>query len=179
MDLAFLPALNATLNGLSGVLLVFGVILIKQNRPLAHRRCMLGAFGVSTLFLICYLTHKIWKANTGQEMHTTYHGQGWLKGAYLLILLTHLVLAMMVPVLAIWLIRLGLTGRTQAHRRLARWTLPIWLYVSLTGVVIYFMLYHFNPPAPGNSPGNLALGQIHTPGNVTLNIGEGNFRARH
>jgi len=107
----------------------------------AHRRVMISAFGVSSLFLVLYLTHKAWR---GFE-HTAYHGTGAARTAYFAILGTHLVLAMAVPVLALLLIRLGLADRRDEHRRLARWAWPVWLYVSITGIVIYAMLYHWNP----------------------------------
>ena len=141
MDLSFLPAVNASLNGLATVLLIVGRRLVRQGRIEAHRRVMISAFGVSSLFLFFYLAHKIWR---GFE-HTPYHGVGAAHSAYLAILGTHLVLAMTVPFLAIALIRLGLADRRAEHRRLARWAWPLWLYVSVTGIVIYGMLYHWNP----------------------------------
>jgi len=141
MDLSFLPALNASLNGLATVLLVVGRGLARRGSLDAHRRVMISAFAVSSLFLVFYLTHKIWR---GFE-HTPYHGTGGARTAYLAILGSHLVLAMTVPVLAIALIRLGLSDRRDSHRRLARWAWPVWLYVSITGIVIYAMLYHANP----------------------------------
>ena len=149
MYLSALPAVNAGLNAVAIGLLVGGFAMIKRRQVRAHRNFMIGAFGVSALFLALYLLHKAWRAAEGGELHATYHGEGLLRGAYLLILLTHVVLAMAVPVLAIWLIRLGLSGRYERHRRVARWAFPIWMYVSVTGVVIYLMLYPFNPtPGP-------------------------------
>ena len=141
MDLSFLPAVNASLNGLATVLLILGRHLVRQGRVEAHRRVMLSAFGVSSLFLVFYVTHKIWR---GFE-HTAYHGVGAARTAYLAILGTHLVLAMTVPFLALALIRLGLSDRRAEHRRLARFAWPVWVYVSVTGIVIYGMLYHWNP----------------------------------
>jgi len=141
MDLSFLPALNASLNGVATALLIVGRALARRGRIDAHRRVMIGAFAVSSLFLILYVTHKAWR---GFE-HTPYHGTGAARTAYLAILATHVTLAMTVPFLAIALIRLGLADRRQAHRRLARWAWPVWLYVSMTGVVIYILLYHANP----------------------------------
>jgi uncharacterized membrane protein YozB (DUF420 family) len=141
MDLSFLPAVNASLNGAATVLLVTGRALARRGRIDAHRRVMISAFAVSGLFLVLYVAHKAWR---GFE-HTPYHGTGGARTAYLLILATHLVLAMAVPFLAIALIRLGLADRREAHRRLARWAWPVWLYVSITGIVIYAMLYHWNP----------------------------------
>ena len=141
MDLSFLPALNASLNALATVLLVVGRGLARRGRVDQHRRVMLGAFAVSSLVLVLYVTHKAWR---GFE-HTPYHGTGGARSLYLAILGSHLVLAMAVPVLALALIRLGLADRRAAHRRLARWAWPVWLYVSVTGIVIYGMLYHWNP----------------------------------
>lgn len=146
MDLSFLPTVNALLNGLSALLLGAGLVMVKQKRITAHRNCMIGAFGVSTLFLLLYVTHKVWRMSQQGELHTVYHGEGWLKNLYRVILLTHLILAMTVPVFAIVLIRLGLKGRITAHRKAAHFGFPIWMYVSVTGVVIYLMLYHWNPP---------------------------------
>ena len=144
MDLAFLPAVNATLNGVATVLLVAGRLLIRRGRVTAHRRTMLAAFAVSSLFLALYVAHKVWR---GFES-TPYHGVGFARAAYLAILFSHLTLAMTVPVLAIRLLQLGLGGRVASHRRLAVVAWPIWMYVSITGVVIYLLLYEFNP-TPG------------------------------
>jgi len=143
VDLSVLPTVNAALNGLATLLLIVGRALIHKKRVDAHRRVMIGAFSVSTLFLGLYVLHK---ASRGFES-LTYNAVGALKITYLAILFTHLTLAMTVPVLAIVLVRLGLTNRIERHRRLARIAWPIWMYVSVTGVVIYAMLYHFNPVA--------------------------------
>lgn len=143
LDLAFLPTLNAALNGLATLLLLAGYVLIRAGKRDAHKRCMLGAFATSVIFLGCYLLHKAWKASVGDTLHTTFAGQGAARAIYLVILLTHLVLAMAVPVLAVLLIRWGLTRQWEKHKRLARWAWPVWLYVSVTGVVIYLMLYHW------------------------------------
>ncbi len=136
MDLSVLPTVNAILNGLATILLIVGRLLIRKKRVDAHRRVMIGAFSVSTLFLGLYVLHK---ASRGFES-LTYNAGGALKLTYLTILFTHLTLAMTVPVLAIILVRLGLTKRFESHRRLARVAWPIWMYVSLTGVVICAML---------------------------------------
>jgi uncharacterized membrane protein YozB (DUF420 family) len=132
-----LPAVNATLNATSAVLLVTGYRLIRQGRRQAHQRVMLTAFGVSILFLISYL---VYHAQVGS---VRYPHTGILRQVYLTILLTHTVLAVSVPVLAIITLRRALKERFDKHRRLARWTLPIWLYVSVTGVVVYLMLYQY------------------------------------
>jgi uncharacterized membrane protein YozB (DUF420 family) len=141
LDLSFLPAVNAALNALSMLLLVVGRVWIRRGRVDAHRRAMLAAFLVSSLFLVFYVAHKVWR---GFE-NTPYHGEGMARALYLVILVSHLTLAMAVPVLAVRLVQLGLGGRIGQHRRLAVVAWPIWMYVSITGVVIYAMLYRFNP----------------------------------
>ena len=141
MDLSFLPAVNAGLNAVAMTLLLAGRRLVKQGRIEAHRRVMLSAFGVSSLFLFFYVSHKV----SRDFEATTLHVEGAAKIAYLTMLFTHVVLAATVPVLAIWLIRLGLRDERAKHRRLARIAWPIWMYVSATGVLIYVLLYHLNP----------------------------------
>ncbi len=130
-----LPALNALLNSLSALLLVAGYLLIRRGRRTAHRVVMTAAFASSILFLISYL---IYHAETGSRR---FAGTGALRTAYLAILASHTILAALVPILAVMVLVLALRGRFERHRRLARWTLPIWLYVSVTGVVVYWMLY--------------------------------------
>ncbi len=130
-----LAALNATLNGTAFVLLLLGWLAIRQKNIQWHRNFMAGALTVSTLFLISYLTRFYF---TGTHR---YPGTGFLRTLYLSILTTHTLLAAAVPVLAIRTVYLALKKRYAAHVRIARWTLPIWMYVSVTGVVIYFMLY--------------------------------------
>lgn len=144
MDIHLIPPLNASLNATALVLLVWGRVLIAKKRVAAHRRVMLSAFAVSSLFLAFYLLHKALR----NFENTPFHGEGAARLVYLAVLFTHIPLAATVPVFAIVLIRLGLSGRTQTHRRIARWAWPIWMYVSLTGVAIYFALYHLNPGAP-------------------------------
>jgi putative membrane protein len=130
-----LPAVNAVLNATAAVLLVCGFALIRAGRKQAHRRVMLAAFGVSTVFLVCYLVHH-WQVGA-----VLFPGTGAIRSIYLSVLLTHTLLAITVPPLAIVTLSRGLGGRYDGHRRIARWTLPIWLYVSVTGVVVYWMLY--------------------------------------
>jgi uncharacterized membrane protein YozB (DUF420 family) len=135
MSVQDLPALNASLNALATVLLTSGWILIKQKNRDAHRLCMLSAFGVSTAFLTSYL---IYHFNVGS---VPFQGQGPIRTLYLTILFTHIVLAAaIVPMILLSLSR-ALSARFDKHRRIARWTMPLWLYVSVTGVVIYVMLY--------------------------------------
>ena len=133
-----LPAINATLNATAAVLLISGYALIRRGHREMHRRVMITAFGVSTAFLICYL---IYHAQVGS---VPFQHQGIIRTVYFTILLTHTVLAATVPVLAILTLRRAWKGDFARHRRLARWTLPIWLYVSVTGVVVYVMLYHLH-----------------------------------
>ena len=144
MDLSFLPAVNAALNLVATTLLVLGRIWIRRGRVATHRRTMLAAFTVSSLFLVLYVVHKAWR---GFET-TPFRVEGIAHVLYLVMLFSHVTLAMAVPVLAIRLIQLGLAGRIDRHRRLALIAWPIWLYVSVTGVVIFLLLYVFNP-APG------------------------------
>ncbi|MCC5829844.1 MAG: DUF420 domain-containing protein [Phycisphaeraceae bacterium] len=146
MDLSFIPHFNVGLNTLAILCLVLGFVAIRRRNITLHRNLMISAFAVSALFLVLYVVHKAWRATQDGDIHTTYNGQGALQIAYYLILITHLVLAMAVPVLAIMLIWLGLKDRREKHRRIARWGFPIWLYVSVTGVIVYLMLYPFNPP---------------------------------
>jgi uncharacterized membrane protein YozB (DUF420 family) len=141
VDLSFLPSINASLNACAAVLLIAGRRFIRLGRIDAHRRTMLAAFGVSSVFLVFYVAHK---ASRDFE-NTTFGAEGVVKAAYLALLASHVLLAMAVPVLAVLLIRFGLKGEIAQHRRLARWAWPIWMYVSLTGVLIYFLLYHWNP----------------------------------
>lgn len=132
-----LPTVNATLNAIAAVLLVWAYALIRRKRVQQHRRVMLTAFGTSCLFLICYL---VYHAQVGSVPFG--HQGTTLRTVYLSILATHTVLAATVPFLAVITLRRGLAGRYDRHRKIARWTLPIWLYVSVTGVVVYLMLYH-------------------------------------
>jgi protein SCO1/2/putative membrane protein len=125
------------LNATSAVLLAIGYVLIRSGRRDAHKKTMLAAFSVSVVFLICYL---IYHAQVGS---VKYRGTGTIRTIYLTILLTHTILAASVPVLAIITLRRALKGNFPHHRKIARWTLPIWMYVNVTGVVVYLMLYQF------------------------------------
>lgn len=136
MNYSILPTVNALLNGTSAVLLVIAYVMIRQQKREAHKKAMLGAFTTSVIFLISYLTYHF-KARI-----TTFPHEGALKALYLTILLTHTILAAAVPFLAVISLRRGLAGKFPAHKAISRWTLPIWLYVSVTGVVVYLMLYH-------------------------------------
>ena len=130
-----LPAVNATLNALSGVLLLTGYVLIRRRRIEQHRRVMIAAFITSSLFLVCYV---IYHAQVGSVRLTR---QGFVRPLYFTILITHVTLAALVLPLAIVTLSRGLGARYVQHRLIARWTLPIWLYVSVTGVLVYVLLY--------------------------------------
>jgi uncharacterized membrane protein YozB (DUF420 family) len=137
-----LPSINATLNALAAILLVVGWVQIKTRRERAHKVSMLSAFVVSIAFLTCYLVYHF------QVGSMPFQGPADVRPVYYSILITHVILAMTVPFLAGVTIYLGLKDRRAKHRRLARWTFPIWLYVSVTGVVIYVMLYQlYSPPS--------------------------------
>jgi uncharacterized membrane protein YozB (DUF420 family) len=143
MKVTDLPAINATLNGISTVLILTGFAMIKQEHKKAHALCMVSAIITSSLFLACYLTYHFLKA--GHITYFTY--PGWPKTLYFLILGTHTPLAILVvPLIAITVIP-ALQQRFDAHKRMAHWTLPIWLYVSVTGVLVYLMLYIWFPSA--------------------------------
>jgi uncharacterized membrane protein YozB (DUF420 family) len=137
-----LATTNAVLNALATALLVAGWVAIARGNWRLHRGLMVAAFAVSAVFLACYLTYH---ALVG---HVPFTGRGSVRTAYLSILASHIVLAATVPFLAVAMFVLAARGRWAAHRRLGRWTLPIWLYVSVTGVVIYLMLYVWFPAAP-------------------------------
>ena len=138
----FLPHVNASLNLIATVLLVIGYVLIKKRREIAHRNTMLACFGVSVLFLVSYL---IYHYTAGHVKFPKYPPPA-VRYAYFAVLMTHIPLAVTVPFLALGTIYFGLKDRRDAHRRLAKWTFPIWLYVSVTGVIVYVMLYQLFPP---------------------------------
>ena len=135
MTLSDLPALNATLNATAATLLVTGYVLIRKGRVQQHRRVMIAAFVASSLFLVSYV---VYHANVGSR---PFPGTGAIRTIYLTILLTHIVLAIVIVPMALITLFRGLRGRFDRHVPLARWTLPLWLYVSVTGVVVYVMLY--------------------------------------
>lgn len=139
------PHLNASLNGLAGVLLLIGFWLIKARREQAHKVVMLSAFATSCVFLACYLTYHFAVKPGGHTTFSKEYGDG-VRYTYYLILLSHVVLAALVPFLAVWTIYLGYQDNRPAHRKWAKVTFPIWLYVSVTGVLVYLMLYQWFPP---------------------------------
>jgi uncharacterized membrane protein YozB (DUF420 family) len=134
----YLPHLNASLNALAGVLLTIGWVLIRNKRIAAHRRFMIAAFVTSSLFLISYV---VYHAQAGSR---PFPGAGAMRALYFSILVPHVVLAAAVLPLAIITLRRGLARDDRRHRRIARWTLPIWLFVSVSGVIVYLMLYQLN-----------------------------------
>jgi uncharacterized membrane protein YozB (DUF420 family) len=135
MTISDLPALNATLNAIAAALLVTGYILIRRGRIEQHRRVMLAAFFTSALFLVSYV---IYHANAGSRPFT---GQGPIRLLYFTILITHVILAAAILPMALITLNHALRSRFERHVPIARWTLPIWLYVSVTGVLVYLMLY--------------------------------------
>lgn len=138
-----LPHINASLNGLATVLLLLGFALIKRRQETAHKWTMLACFCVSVVFLACYLTYHYHLEGVSKRFPS--YPPTAVRVTYYAILLTHVVLAALVPFLAIATIYAGLADKRALHRRLAKWTFPIWLYVSVTGVIVYLMLYQIYP----------------------------------
>ena len=135
IPVSYLPSINAVLNSLSALLLLVGYLFIRRGKVWAHRLFMLSALTASTLFLISYLTYHF------QVGSVPFQGQGWIRWIYFTILISHTILAaVIVPLVLLTLFR-ALKGNFERHKRIARWTLPLWLYVSVTGVVVYWMLY--------------------------------------
>jgi len=140
-----LPAVNASLNGLSAAFLAAGFVFIRRKNKIAHRNCMVSAFCVSVIFLICYLTYHTYLAMVLHQGPTRFLEPKWFRPIYLAILLTHTILAIViVPMILITLNR-ALRERFDAHRKIARWTWPLWMYVSVTGVTVYLLLYRIFP----------------------------------
>lgn len=131
-----LPTVNATLNTISAVLLTTGFFMIRRRKTVAHRNCMIAAFVVSGLFLTSYL---IYHYHAGS---TPFEGSGWISTIYFAVLIPHIILAALILPLALITLYFALRKQFTKHRRIARWTLPIWLYVSVTGIIVYWMLYH-------------------------------------
>ena len=135
IDYSVLPAVNATLNATSGILLLTGYVLIKRRQIDAHRRAMLAAFTSSTLFLISYV---VYHYHAGSR---PFPGQGPIRAVYFAILVSHVILAIVILPFIISTLTKGLRGQYARHKRVARWTFPLWMYVSVTGVIVYLMLY--------------------------------------
>lgn len=145
MSFSDLPAVNATLNGLSTVLLTAGFVFIKRGNRTAHRKCMVTALVTSSLFLVCYLYYHYRMKQAYGAAHTKFVDPAWFRSIYLVILFTHLVGAVAIVPLVIITFTRALRERFDAHRKIARWTWPLWMYVSVTGVLIYFLLYQIFP----------------------------------
>jgi len=141
MSFSDLPVVNATLNGLSAILLAFGYYFIRRRNQRAHMKCMIAAFVTSTLFLICYLTYH---AKAGR---TVFKDPAWFRPWYLALLFTHTILAAVIVPLVLVTLSRAIKFRFERHKQVARWTWPIWMYVSVTGVVIYLLLYKIFPQA--------------------------------
>jgi uncharacterized membrane protein YozB (DUF420 family) len=131
------PTINASLNGLAGIFLIVGFYFIRKKDIARHRAMMLSAFITSILFLISYLSYHL-----STHLVTTFQGEGIARTVYFIILISHSVLAAVIPFLAVITLWRGLKMKVELHRKIARWTLPLWLYVSATGVMVYLMLYH-------------------------------------
>lgn len=142
MSVSDLPAVNACFNTLSTVFLTLGFVFIRRGHKEAHRNCMVAALCTSTLFLAGYLTYHF---NTPGVTRFPDH---WFKPVYLLILLTHTVLAAVILPMVIGTVAFAIRGKFESHKKLARWTWPLWMYVSLTGVLIYLLLYQIFPSSP-------------------------------
>lgn len=139
------PHLNATLNATSGVLLIFGLFFILTKRVHLHRACMLGASSVSAIFLVCYVIHHVIRTSIYGLGPTKFTGEGLARPIYFTILTSHTILATAVAPFVLVTLWRALKGRHDAHKRIARLVYPVWLYVSLTGVIVYLMLYQFFP----------------------------------
>lgn len=148
MDINAIPAINAGLNGLATALMTAGFIFIKTGRKTAHRACMLLAGGVSAVFLVGYLTHKALKgatAGAGEAIHTQFGGEGAIRVVYYVMLITHVILAISIAYLVPRTFALAFQGNFERHKKWARVVFPIWYYVSVTGVLVYFFLYQWWP----------------------------------
>jgi putative membrane protein len=137
-----LPAVNASLNATSGACLLTGYVFMRRRRIALHRRFMLAACWASIVFLACYVLNHYLR----QGIVTRFTATGWPRPLYFSILISHTILAVTIVPLAIWSVINGLKNRVAAHRRVARWTFPLWMYVSVTGVLVYFFLYQWFPP---------------------------------
>ena len=143
MSVHDIPALNATLNGIATILISTGFVLVKLRRLETHRKVMTAAMIVSAIFLVGYVTHKV----LVRGVHTPFGGEGPIRTVYYTMLLTHVVLAMAIAYLVPRTFLFAIQGNFERHRAWARWTFPIWWYVSVTGVLVYFFLYQWWPAA--------------------------------
>ncbi len=141
MTIHDLPAVNAALNGLSAIFLTLGFFFIKCGNKIAHRNCMITAFCTSVVFLGCYLTYHTWLAVVLHQGPTRFLNPAWFRPIYLTILTTHTILAAAIVPLILVTLNRARKQQFEAHKKIARWTWPLWIYVSVTGVVIYWLLY--------------------------------------
>lgn len=141
MNINDLPAVDASLNGLSGIFLIAGYIFIRRKNKIAHRNCMVAAVVTSVFFLACYLSYHLYLAIALHEGPTLFLHPAWFRPIYLAILISHSTLAtVIVPMVVVTIYRAG-KGRFELHKKIARWTWPLWMYVSVTGVIVYWLLY--------------------------------------
>ena len=145
MTILDLPAVNGSLNGLSAVFLTAGYVFVRRKNIVAHRNCMIAAFVTSTLFLACYLTYHFYLAYVLHRGPTVFKDPAWFRPIYLTLLLTHTLLAVVIVPMIFMTLSRAIKGKMELHRKIARWTWPLWMYVSVTGVVIYFLLYQIFP----------------------------------
>jgi uncharacterized membrane protein YozB (DUF420 family) len=145
MSIHDLPAVNATLNALSAVFLAAGFVFIKRGNKIAHRNCMISAFATSVVFLLCYLTYHGYLAVVLHKGPTRFLNPAWFRPIYLTLLGTHTILAIVIVPLILRTLWLAKKERFETHKRIARWTWPLWMYVSVTGVIVYFLLYQIFP----------------------------------
>lgn len=148
MSFTDLPAINACLNSFSTILLTAGFVYIKRGNKLAHQKCMIAALVTSTVFLACYLTYHYKMKQVYGEAHTKFVNPPEFRPIYLTILFTHLIGAFAIVPLVLITTTRAFKQRFEAHKKIARWTWPIWMYVSVTGVIIYFLLYQIFPQTP-------------------------------
>jgi uncharacterized membrane protein YozB (DUF420 family) len=140
-----LPAVNASLNGLSAMFLTAGFVFIRRKNIIAHRNCMIAAFVTSIFFLACYLTYHTWLAVVLHQGPTRFVEPQWFRPIYLAILLTHTVLAIVIVPMILMTLNRARRQRFELHKQIARWTWPLWMYVSVTGVAVYLLLYQIFP----------------------------------
>jgi putative membrane protein len=145
MTLLDLPVVNASLNALCAVFLTVGYVFMKQKKIPAHRNCMIAAFATSVIFLICYLTYHFYLALYLHKGPTVFKDPAWFRPIYLTILLTHTILAVVIVPMVFMSMNRGLKNRIELHKKIARWTWPLWMYVSVTGVIVYLILYQIYP----------------------------------
>ena len=141
MDPSILPPINATLNGIATVLLTLGFIFIKSGNKKAHKTCMISAFATSVIFLVCYVAHKV----LVRGVHTPFGGEGAIRMIYYGMLISHIVLAIAIVPMVLMTMSRAFKENFAAHKAIARWTWPVWMYVSITGVLVYFFLYVWFP----------------------------------